>query len=123
MAMDRQQCGNCGEPLTPRGGLAPRFCPRCGRGLSPLADRSGERAVWRPQRVSGAAVASLVVGIIGLFTPCAAVGLVAILLGAAARAGIKQSQGTRTGGGLAMAGIVLGIIGSALWLAVCPAAL
>jgi hypothetical protein len=124
------QCDACGEALTPRGGLPPRFCPRCGRRLfagpgplPPGAESPQPYARVRPQGVAGTAVAALVVGIVSLFSACALVGLSAILLGVHARKRIEQSHGQLTGDGLAIAGIVLGIIGTGLWAAVCAAAL
>jgi hypothetical protein len=121
VATSGQTCGNCGEPLTPRGGLPPRFCPRCGcrlpsRPLPPLG-----RLPATSGGVSTPAIVSLVLGIIGLPTPmgCFPFGLAAILLGVYARGQIESSHGGLRGYGIATAGVVLGAISSALWLGVC----
>lgn len=61
---------------------------------------------------SGMAVASLLLGILGI--PCATIAIipiVAIVLGFIARGQISKSGGTLTGGGMAIAGIVLGFFG------------
>ncbi|MFQ5806917.1 MAG: DUF4190 domain-containing protein [Phycisphaerae bacterium] len=124
MATNERQCGNCGEPLTARGGLPPRFCPRCGRQLAPAPDPTVSSPVVASEGMSTPAIASLVVGIVGLPTPCGVpLGLLAIFLGVYARMKIEESRGALSGNGLAIAGIVLGVIASGLWLAVCAAAL
>jgi hypothetical protein len=76
--------------------------------------------VAHPQstRTSGLAIASLVLGILGL----AGIGsLLATIFGAVALNQISRSNGTMTGKGMAIAGLVLGIVGLAgfvvlLWL-------
>jgi type II secretory pathway pseudopilin PulG len=62
---------------------------------------------------SGKAIASLVIGILGLVI-CPLLGTLAIVLGMMAKADIRRSAGRLVGGGLAVAGIVLGVI----WLVV-----
>jgi hypothetical protein len=63
-----------------------------------------------------------VLGVVALLTPgCVPIGLAAIVFGVHARSSIEQSAHELGGGGLATAGIVLGAIASALWLAVCAA--
>ena len=60
---------------------------------------------------SGMAVASLVLGILWIY----GIGSVlAIIFGAVAKGRIRDSGGTVTGGGMATAGIVLGIIGAVI---------
>jgi hypothetical protein len=118
------QCGNCGEELTPRGGLPPRFCPRCGCKLPPATGPAFSRPGVASEGVSAPAIASLVLGIVGLPSPCGVpLGLVAIFLGIYARMKIEESGGRLWGNGLAVAGIVLGVIASGMWLAVCAHAL
>jgi hypothetical protein len=57
------------------------------------------------------ATLSLVLGIISVFC-CAILGPVAIFIGNASRQRIAASGGTLGGGGLATAGLILGIIGT-----------
>lgn len=124
MANPRQNCGNCGEPLTPRGGVPPRFCPRCGHRLPSASGPIPHRFPVTAGTVSAPAIASLVLGIISLPTPmgCFPFGLAAILLGIYARGQVESSGGRLGGHGLATAGIVLGVI-SGLWMVFCAGVL
>ena len=64
------------------------------------------------QRTNGMAVAALIAGILGV-TICFGVGgIFALIFGYVARGQIKRSQGLEGGAGMAMAGIVLGWIGT-----------
>ena len=66
------------------------------------------------QKTNGMAVASLVSGILGL-TLCAGIGsILALIFGYVGRGQIKRSQGMEGGSGMAMAGIILGWIGTIL---------
>jgi hypothetical protein len=69
---------------------------------------------------NGFAVASLVLGIVGLALCLVVVGpILALVFGYKARREIDESNGLQTGRGLATAGIVLGWIGvglAALWI-------
>ena len=112
-------CGSCREELRPRGGLPPRFCPRCGHRLSTIPATHTGLVAKRAPRLSTTAAAALAVGVVGLGAPCGLVSLGAIALGVWAHEQIGTSRGSLTGGGLATAGIVLGILGSGLWLGVC----
>jgi hypothetical protein len=59
-----------------------------------------------------------------MITPCGVpAGLLAIFLGIFGRMKIEESGGRLTGGGLAIAGIVLGVVASGLWFAVCASSL
>ena len=76
--------------------------------------------ITHPQspRTSGLAIASLVLGILGL---CGIGSLLATIFGAVAINQVSRSNGTMTGNGMAIAGLVLGIIGlvgfvAMLWL-------
>jgi hypothetical protein len=64
------------------------------------------------ERISGLAVASLVLGILWL---CGLGSLLATIFGAVALSQISRSNGRLSGRGLALAGLVLGIVGLALW--------
>jgi hypothetical protein len=61
-----------------------------------------------PQKTNGMAVASLILGIVWI----AGIGSVlAVIFGFMSRKRIEQSQGRESGGGLSVAGIVLGFVG------------
>jgi ABC-type phosphate transport system permease subunit len=62
-----------------------------------------------PPVTDGKAVASLVCGLVGIL--CFIPAIVAIVLGVSARGRIDASNGRLTGRGMAVAGMVLGIIG------------
>lgn len=68
----------------------------------------------RPPRVSALAVWSLVLGILSPVCCLLFTGLPAVLCGHKARSRIRRSGGTLTGGGLALAGLITGYIGTAL---------
>lgn len=79
-------------------------------------------------RTSGLAIGSLVCGIVGFFC-CTffAVSIAAIVLGVLARNEIKRSNGLKTGGPMAMIGLILGIvsivIGVVYWILVISGAI
>jgi hypothetical protein len=62
------------------------------------APRTNPKAIW-----------ALVTGILGLVC-CSPAGIVALILGNQAKREIEASGGAETGGGMAQAGVVLGII-------------
>jgi hypothetical protein len=67
------------------------------------------------KRQEGLATASLITGIISI-TCCGLVtGVPATVMGVVARNRIARSSGALGGGGMAMAGAILGIVGSAIW--------
>jgi hypothetical protein len=72
-----------------------------------------------PALPKGMAVASMVLGIVGIvfiWVPFLGLiaGVLAVILGAVALNGVKSGQAG--GGGMAITGLVLGIVDSALWL-------
>jgi hypothetical protein len=68
-----------------------------------------------PPKTSGMAIASLVLGIIGLIAcGCLVLSILAIIFGQLGKKDIRESGGAKTGGGLAQWGFILGIIGVAL---------
>lgn len=62
-----------------------------------------------PAKTSGLAISSLVLGILGLFT-CGATALIGLILGIIALVKVKNSRGALSGGGLALAGIIVSAI-------------
>jgi len=77
---------------------------------------------YASQRTDGLAIASLVVGIVGIvcFLIClgVALGPTAAILGFISRQRVASSGGTLGGGGLALAGLILGVVGfviSVIW--------
>ena len=77
---------------------------------------------YGPPRTNGFATASLMLGLVG-WLPCGVGSVMAIVFGFVARDQIKRSQGSQVGSGLATAGIVLGFLAVAAWLAVFVVAL
>ncbi|MFZ0827087.1 MAG: DUF4190 domain-containing protein [Verrucomicrobiia bacterium] len=57
-------------------------------------------------KTSGLAIASLVLGILGLFT-CGAAALIGLILGIIAMVKVRQSRGALNGSGIALAGIIV----------------
>jgi hypothetical protein len=119
-----RQCDYCRQVVTPRGDLAPRFCPNCGARLggapveAPGGVTPGAPFVYR--KTSGAAIASLVLGLLGL-VPFVGfpLGIVAVVLGASSGGRIKNSRGTLGGEGMATAGLILGILGTLFHIVLC----
>ena len=79
-------------------------------------------------KTSGKAIASLVLGIIGVLTcGCVILSVLAIVFGSLARKDIRESGGATKGAGMAQAGFILGIIGIALaviyWVLVATGAI
>jgi len=75
-------------------------------------------AYQRPQETAPGAVASMVCGIIGIFCCGIVLGIIAIVLGNGAHKRIRQRPDLYGGGGMATAGVVLGIIGFILHIIV-----
>ena len=108
-------CSRCGQTLS----AGATVCPSCGQqaalanagtpGLPPQT-LTGAPVSAPPQKTSGLAIASLVLGIF-LFFPLS---IPAIVLGHIALSQIKKSAGMIGGRGLAIAGLVLGYLGIAL---------
>ena len=115
------QCNRCNEVVTPRGDTTPRFCPRCGERLGGAPVEAPDTRLADRGKITGSAIASLAFGVVALFPSVLGVlfGIIAIGLGVTARQRISKSRGTLGGEGLATAGIVLGILGVMLNLAIC----
>ena len=117
------ECGRRFEtPEANAGCRAP--CPDCGRELTvpkpaPLSEVLFISAEAAPAVNSGKAVASLTLGVLFFFA-CLS-GVPAILLGRQALSDIGRSGGRLRGRGMAVAGIVLGLIGCLFTVALMPA--
>jgi len=68
-------------------------------------------------KTSGKATASLVLGVVSMFCFGFLTGIPAIIVGMRARKEIRLSEGRTTGDGLALGGIITGIIGTLIGLA------
>ena len=93
-------CRSCGGELA-----GAYFCPRCGAradGAPPVSEGT-----------SGNAIASMVLGIVGLVFFPLVPSILAIVLGRSAKRDIRERPGL-AGEGMATAGIVLGWVGVAL---------
>jgi len=95
-------CPNCGKEIEQRA----RFCPNCGRNITEGTYKNSVTFDSTSGRYSGFAIASLICGVIGFF----GLWLLAIIFGAIAKNQIRESEGGLKGEGMAIAGIVLGII-------------
>ena len=99
-------------PGYPPPGYAPQGYPPPGYGAGPPG--------WSgygppPVHSNGFAIASLVLGIVG-WPFCGIGSVLAIIFGFLARDQIRRSNGTQTGGGMALAGIILGFLGAGFWI-------
>ena len=104
-------CAKCGTQVEE----GSRFCQKCGTPVDPAVQPTAvtpqPTAVPQPGsfqpvvavKTSGMAIASLVLGILGI-------SLLAIIFGIIAISQINKSNGLLTGKGMAIAGIILGII-------------
>ena len=90
-------------PPPPGGG----YQPQMGGGMGYAAPRN-----------DGLAIASLIVGILSLLCCGVILGPAAAIMGFISRNRIAQSGGAIGGGGLAMAGLILGIVGFLLWVVI-----
>ncbi|KAA0214007.1 MAG: DUF4190 domain-containing protein [Leptolyngbya sp. PLA3] len=66
-----------------------------------------------PPRTSALAVVSLVLSLVGC---CLPIGLLGVISGVFSLVGIARSQGRVSGKGLAIAGIIIGVINTAIWV-------
>lgn len=72
-------------------------------------------AALTPPQNSGLAITSLVLGCLGFLT-CGLTGIPAVICGHIAQSQIGKSAGRLTGGGMAIAGLVMGYLGCLLLL-------
>ena len=94
-------CSNCGREIKQE----ETFCPFCRAEI--------EKITPLVKTTSGFAIASLVLGIVGVFGVCS---ILAIIFGVIARNRIRESNETIGGEGMAIAGIVLGIVTLAIFV-------
>jgi type IV pilus assembly protein PilA len=110
-------CPQCGNALAEDA----RFCPRCGFSAQPGAQSNRDSpGVYSIPATNGKAIASLA---LGLFFLIPFLSVIAVVLGHLALSEIRKSAGTMKGEGLAVAGLVLGYIGSGLFLILIVAAI
>lgn len=126
-------CSTCGSPVV----VGAAHCGNCGSATSqlqttnnqafgsPAGSNYGAPNPYQNQQAgtypppqsyyapavpaSGKAIASLVLSLLGI-------SLIGLILGYSARTEIRNSQGRLSGDGMALAGIILGWIGTAGWL-------
>lgn len=107
-------CNRCGG-LLPAGST---LCPACGAPVGgPAASIGFSAPPIGPTSSSVKAIVSFVFGLLALFTPAA---IVAVILGHLSLSEIKKSGGRLSGRGLAIAGLVLGYLGTALGVLLVP---
>jgi uncharacterized membrane protein YvbJ len=100
-------CPKCGEQNPDNSS----FCSKCGAALTQTASVS--QRPLETARTSGLAIASLVLGLVGfLINPLS---ILAIIFGAVAMSQTGRNHNLK-GRGMAIAGLVLGIIVAAFWI-------
>ncbi|HEY6969421.1 MAG TPA: DUF4190 domain-containing protein [Candidatus Angelobacter sp.] len=107
-------CAKCGGTIDDDA----TFCSVCGTQRHRAVQQPGQVIPQQPgqfmlPQTDGRAIASLVLGILGLFFSIFAA-IPAIILGHISYSEIKKSAGRLTGDGLAIGGLVLGYLGTAL---------
>jgi hypothetical protein len=114
-----RKCARCGRSIAPRREGPACYCPVCGFRLTPLHVEVNLALTGAP-KTAATAIAALVFGLLAFIPMCGVpLGLVAIGLGISAGQRISVSGGRLGGQGLAVAGIVLGVIGCLLWTLTC----
>ena len=112
-------CSQCGEKNPDDS----KFCSKCGAALVAAAEPAPEAAYTPPpsaaaggKRTSGMSIAALILGILGIisFWPLS---ILAIIFGAIGISQINKDPSLK-GKGMAMAGLVMGIVAIAVWILV-----
>lgn len=85
------------------------------RALNPIRPVAGVVAPAHAPSTSGAAVASLILGVLSISILPFLSNIPGIVCGHVARSNIRNSGGTLTGDGMAIAGLVMSYLGLALW--------
>lgn len=95
-------------------------CPRCNGALRVPAMTAATAATTptplRVAQTSAGAVWSFVLSLLSFLCLGPLTGIPAIICGHVSYSNIKKSQGTLTGGGLAVAGLVIGYIATVGWI-------
>jgi DNA-directed RNA polymerase subunit RPC12/RpoP len=95
-------------------------CPRCNGSLRVPAMTAATVAdvppPLRAAKTSAGAIWSFVLSLLSVLCFGPLTGIPAIICGHVAYSNINKSQGTLTGGGLAVAGLVIGYIATAVWI-------
>ncbi len=114
-------CKNCGMQLNNDSNV----CLNCGTYNAPNAETQQysqpyQQPQYAPPKTEPMAIASLVMGILSLVTYYGAIllGILAIVFARSAKQKIADSNGRREGLGMAKAGMIMGIIGLAVWGAI-----
>jgi hypothetical protein len=111
--------GGLGGPEDPKSSWQSSWQSQFPQGPAPepFGQQSQPQPAWQPSGPSsGAATASLVLGICGLVVCPIICSVLALIFGYQARSRIDASGGQIGGRGIAIAGIVLGWIGIAIWV-------
>jgi hypothetical protein len=112
-------CSQCGEKNPDDS----KFCSKCGAALVAAAEPAPAAAYTPPpsaaaggKRTSGMSIAALILGILGIisFWPLS---ILAIIFGAIGISQINKDPSLK-GKGMAMAGLVMGIVAIAVWILV-----
>ncbi len=138
MPDDSKTCPKCATPVeslpgveTPQTGAPPPSSPGSAFLNAPPAQGPypGQAQPYPQQaqpyqqtpQTDGKAIASLILGILSPFCLFALTGIPAVILGHLSRSTIEKSRGRVQGGGMALAGLIMGYIGIAFSLLVIPA--
>jgi hypothetical protein len=113
-------CPKCGTQVV----QGNSYCQNCGAAIGQPAAAPQPQAYTAPPmsgqpfaaavKTNGLAVASLVLGIIGMIGAGGFLSILAIVFGAISMSHINKSNGMEKGKGMAVAGLILGIVGIVL---------
>ena len=115
-----KECPICGELIR----VKARKCRYCGeiidRGLAAAKKREKQRDMMRRRKIYGSSEVSsaktaFICGLLGFFCFGFILGPLAIFLGLSAHSELKRRKGA-SGGGMATAGIILGIVDIIAWV-------
>jgi type IV pilus assembly protein PilA len=107
-------CASCGNSVN----TDDKFCRVCGRTVSPNSALTASAPPLGPVQTSGKAIASLVCGLFLFLPPFS---IAAVILGHLSLSEIRKSGGRLQGEGMAIAGLVLGYVGSVPMLLIIAA--